>query len=359
MIFSFIFAFIVLIGLLVLHEFSHFILAKKFGVKVEEFGVGYPPRIWGKKFGETLYSINLLPFGAFVRLPNDEASKSDSENFRGKSFWQKFFVITGGVISFWLIAAVLFSIVMGLGVPTAIGDEENHNLVNPKVQIAYIAKNSPAEKAKLAIGDAVINFKYQNSDLKITKVKEFQDLTNRHRGEEIILKVQRGKEIFDVSLVPRLSPPADEGPIGVALVRTAMVSYPWYRAPLEGIKITGILTIETLKGWGQALGNLVKRQPTGVQLMGPVGIFDLFAKASQLGISYFLQFIAIISVYMALFNILPIPMTDGGRLLFVLIGKIKGRPIKQEIEQGIDAAFFLLIIGLMIWVTIKDIARLF
>lgn len=356
---SLIIAFLSLIFLLVLHEFSHFITAKKFGIRVDEFGIGYPPRIFGKKFRGTLYSINLLPFGAFIRVPSDQNSDNDPQNFQGKPFWQKAIVISAGVISFWMIAAILLSIEMGIGVPTAIGDEETENLINPKVQVALIMPDSPAQKAELNIGDSIVKLSFSSSQFNVITVKQVQDFINSHKGEEITLTVQRGKETIDISLVPRLSPPAEEGPLGIALVRTAIKKFPWYRSPIEGVKATALLTKDTVLGWGDVIKSLINRQPTGVQLVGPVGVLDLFAKASQLGVNYFLQFIAIISVYMAVFNILPIPVTDGGRLLFLVIGKIRGKPIRQKIEQGIDAVFFFLLIGLMVWVTIKDIIRLF
>ncbi len=370
MILTLIIAFFSLIGLMIIHEFGHFILAKKFGVKVEEFGIGYPPRIFGKKFGETVYSLNLLPFGAFVRIYGQEERIEDSRSFTGKPFWQKAAIILGGVISFWIVSIILLSIVMGLGTPTIIGDEENHNLVSPKVQIVVVAPNSPAEKAKIQVGDTVLEIRDQKQPYgesprataeakNIGKVKEFQEFIEKHKGQEVILTIQRGKEIFDISLVPRVSPPPEEGSVGVALVRTALKSYPWYIAPIEGTKATVSLTIGAVEGWAQALVKLINKKPTGVQLMGPVGIFDLFTQVSQLGLNYFLQFVAIISIFVALFNLLPIPVTDGGKLLILIIEKIRGKAINKRIEQNIDFISFALLLILMVWVTIKDIARLF
>ena len=353
-------AFLSLIGLIILHEFGHFILAKKFGVKVEEFGIFLPPRLIGKKIGETIYSLNLLPFGAFVKLYGEEdREKREYWSFTKKPIWQRALIVLGGVVSFWIISAILLSVVMGLGAPTAISDEENENLIDPKVQIAAIAPGSPAEEAEIKPGDTIKQLIINNQQLTINKVKEVQELTEKYKGEEVTLTIQRGKEIFDVRLVPRVSPPEGEGPMGVALVRTAIKSYPWYQAPIQGVIATGNLTMAVIQGWGQALVNAIKGLPTGVQLMGPVGILGLFAQVGQLGVNYFLQFIAIISIYIALFNILPIPALDGGKLLFLGIEAARKRPISQKIEQQITAIFFALLIALIIWVTIKDIARLF
>jgi len=360
MIFEIFIIFLSLISLMVLHEFGHFILAKKFRVLVEEFGIGCPPRLFGKKFGSTLYSLNLLPFGAFVKIYGEEKEIKEPSSFSTKSIWQRALIILGGVLSFWVISAVIFSIVFGIGVPQAVEDEANHNLVNPKVQIVGIVPNSPAQLKGLKIGDNII--KVQNPEFeiqKIDKVKEVQEFTNEYKGQEITLIIQRGKKIFDVSLTPRESIPEGEGPIGVALSRIVITKYPWYLAPIKGIETTWKTSIFIVKGLFDALLNAIRGIPTGVQVMGPIGIGTLMFQFTQLGLSYFLQFIAIIAIYLAIFNILPIPVVDGGRLLFLLIEKFRGKPIDKKIEQNINAIFFALLIGLMIFVTIKDIARIF
>lgn len=379
-------AFFSLIGLIVLHEFGHFILAKRFGVKVEEFGVGLPPRIFGKKIGETIYSLNLLPFGAFVKIYGEEGGIEDYRSFSKKPMWQRASIILGGVVVFWIVAFILLSIVMGLGVPTAVEDEANHNLIDPKVQIIQVSANSPAEKAGLKIGDTIkqltVNPEKKSEisngagnqqslvsaqdgelvePLTITKVKEVQDFTAFNLGEEITLTIQRGKETFETKLVPRVSPPEGEGAMGVSLVRTAIVSYPWHQAPFQGILATANLTITIIQSWGLILKNIIIGEglPPGAQIMGPVGIFGLFTQMAQLGINYFLRFIAVISIYLAIFNILPIPALDGGKLLFLGIEAVRRKPIPQKVEQRITAVFFALLIIIMVWVTIKDVARLF
>ncbi len=351
-------AFLSLVALMILHELGHFLLARKFGVRVEEFGLGYPPRIVGKKIGQTIYSLNLLPFGAFVKIYGQEDRAEGSDSFGQKPFWQKAMIILGGVLSFWLIAIVLLSFVMALGVPTMIGDEET-GFANPKVQIVQVLPNSPAEKAGVKIGDIVTKVSVSNSQLIVDKVKEFQNFTLDHKGQEIRITLQRGKATLDVMVTPRLSPPANEGPLGVALARTALKSFPWYLSPVEGTKATWNLTVGTVESWGIVIGRLVKGEPTGATLMGPVGIFGLFTQVTQLGVNYFLQFFAVIAIYMALFNILPIPVTDGGKLLFLVIEKVRKKPMALKIEQKIEVVFFLLLISLMIWVTIKDVIRLF
>jgi regulator of sigma E protease len=367
MFFTILIAFFSIITLLILHEFGHFIIAKKFGVKVEEFGVGYPPRLFGRKFGETLYSVNLLPFGAFVKIPGVEGEENKTEHLGGLAeklaVWKKALVILGGVISFWVVAAILLAVVSGIGTPQAISDEEAGPLVNPKVQILAVSPASPAESAGIRTGDVIIKIQNPETEVQaeINKVKEVQEFTEENKGKEVILTIQRGKEILDVSLVPRISPPEGEGAMGLALVRTAEKSYPWWQCPVKGIEATANLTGAVVLGWGKILGSLIQGEglPGGVQLLGPIGIGSLVTQAVQVGLSYFLQFIAVISVYLAVFNLLPIPALDGGRLLFLGIEKIKRGPINKKVEQNITTVFFGLLILIMIWVTIKDITRLF
>jgi len=227
-------AFFSLVSLLALHELGHFILAKKFGVKVEEFGIGLPPRIIGKKIGETIYSINLLPLGAFVKLYGEEAGgKKGSRSFSQKPIWQRSLIILGGVFSFWIISAILLSIIYGIGAPSVIKDDVKEDLINPRVQIVVIAKNSPAESAGLKIGDIIKKMEVEEEEMLIDKTIQVQEFSNLYKGEEIILTIERGKEVFDANLIPRVNHPEQEGAMGVTVVRIITRYYPWYEAPFH------------------------------------------------------------------------------------------------------------------------------
>lgn len=330
---------------------------------MEEFGIGLPPRLIGKKIGETLYSLNLLPLGAFVKLYGEEEEIKSPESFSGKPIWQRVLIVIGGVVMFWLIAFLILSLVAGIwGIPKVVGDEENsQGLANPKVMIIKIAPDSPAEKAGLKMGDVILEIQSPKSKIQSSKVKDIQEFINAHLGEELILKIQRGKEILEISLVPRVSPPEGEGAMGVALVRTAQVISPWYSAPWEGLKITATTTLTI----PYLLGNLIKKAIKGepikekVELRGPIGIGELMLKQAEMGANHFLYFLAMIAIFIALFNILPIPALDGGKLLFLAIEGIRKKPLPQKIEQGITTFFFALLLILIIWVTIKDIERVF
>lgn len=356
MILTILVAFFSLIVLLIIHEFGHFILAKRFGIKVEEFGIGYPPRIFGKKIGETIYSLNLLPFGAFVRIYGETGGVENYRSFMGKPMWQRFSIVLGGVVSFWVVAVLILTVVAGVwGLPTVVSDEENHNLIDPKVQIVGIAPDSPASRANLMVGDIVSGF---------VKIEDLQGFVQENKGQEITLIIKRRTEILEKQIVPRISPPENQGSLGVALSRVALRPYSWQQAPIQGVIGTYRLTSGIVEGWVLGLKSVlgIAELPEGMkmEMMGPLGIFDLLREYFQLGINYFLFLVALISVALALANILPIPALDGGKLIFLALEAIRGRPINHKFEDKITSVFFILLIILMIFVTIKfDIPRIF
>jgi len=354
-------AFFSIIFLLVIHEFGHFIIAKKRGVRVEEFGIGYPPRLFGKKFGDTIYSLNLLPFGAFVKIQGEIGGLEDYHSFSGKKIWERVLIVLGGVLAFWVISAILLSIGFGLGMPTPVSDEAA-NLKDVKVQITTIAPDSPAAKAGLEPLDNIVLLQSDGNQVKIDKTAQITNFINVHKGQDVTITLQRWGKTFDVSVVPRVSPPAGEGALGIGLARIALVSVPWYEAPYRGIVGAGNITVATFQAFGSVLGSIIetKEVPTGVTLMGPLGIFNFLKQVFQLGVNYFLYFLALISILMAITNLLPIPALDGGKILFLAIEAIKGKPISAKIEQNITATFFVLLIIFSIFITIKfDIPRIF
>lgn len=363
MILIFITAFLSLVALIIIHESGHFIAAKKLGVKVEEFGLGLPPKIWSRQIGETLYSLNAIPFGGFVRIyGHEEPVYGDKRSFSERPFWQKSIIILAGVFSFWVISAVVLTAVMIIGAPSVIDDSEINNLVNPKVQIISITPGSPAEKAGLKLGDVIVKIKAGDiKPIEVNKVSDVHDLSLANKGQEATLTIKRGVEIFDVSLLIRDSYSENDGPMGIALARTDLKKYPWYIAPIKGVQATFVLTWTIIQSWIDLFGSLFsgKGLPPGVQVTGVIGIFQLFAEVGGLGVSYFLQFIAVIAIHLALINILPVPALDGGWFFFMLIEKIKGSPLNQKFVQKTSTVFFFLLIALMIWVTIRDIIRIF
>lgn len=349
--------FIALIGLLALHEFGHLIIAKKFGVDVEEFGIGYPPRLFGKKIGKTLYSINLLPFGAFIKIKGEDKQIKDEKSFSEKAIWQRALILLGGVVSFWLVAFLIFSFTSAIwGLPTSVSDDFIGQTI---VQIVQINKDSPAQASGLKIGDIIKGLKIQNQELEITKVGEVQQFTNFHRGEEIVLTIQRGKEVSEISLSPRVSPPEGQGAIGVALVRVSKIKSSWYKSFYTGAIVTYQKTVQIPVVLTGVLQKLFKGEKVeGVEFVGPIGVASLMGRALNVGLDNFLLFIGLIAIWLALFNLLPIPGLDGGKLLFLVIESVRKKPVSQKIEQSITVICFLCLIILMVFVTIKDILKL-
>lgn len=355
--------FFCLIALLALHELGHFVTAKKFGVKVEEFGIFIPPRLIAKKIGETVYSLNLLPLGAFVKLKGEEpGSKKDSRSFLGKPIWQRALIVLGGVIAFWIIAAIILTIVCGVyGMPVGIEDWEEYPGTNPKVFISTIAASSPAEEAGIKMGDTIQKISSGGEEAFPTKIVEVRSFAYRHKGEEVILTINRGKETFEVDLVPRVSVPEEEGAMGVGLSRIILDKSSWYMAPVDGIIHTYYLTFQAVEGWEYILSNLARGEgvPDEAQIVGIVGIADISWDIWKMGPSYFLRFLAAIAVFLALFNILPIPALDGGRFLLLMIEGARGKPINPKLEARITTACFLVFIGLFVLITVKDVINLF
>ncbi len=353
MILTLIIAFLSLIALMVIHEFGHFIIAKKFGVRVDEFGIGYPPRIFGKKIGETIYSINLLPLGAFVRIYGEEGGVDGYRSFMSLRIWKRVLIVIGGVVAFWLASIILFSVVFMLGADVPVGDQALDGLTNAKIKIVSVAMDSPAFSAGLKMGDTILN---------VDKISDFQKIANNNKGKEITLAIERQGKTFDVSLTPRISSPENQGPIGVGLERMATLikKYPWYQAPIQGIIYCYQVSVNAVTGLYNVFASLIlgKGVPAGAEFAGPLGITVFLANAASYGAGFFLYFIAVISVFIAIFNLFPIPALDGGKLIFLLIEKIKGKPVPIKVEQGITVVFFILLIVLSIFVTIKfDIPR--
>lgn len=385
--------FLAILSVLVLiHELGHFFVAKKFGIKVEEFGFGFPPRIFGKKIGETLYSINLLPIGGFVKLyGEDEAgggklslptskdkrptTNDQKRAFFAKTPWQRATVIVAGVVMNAVLAAIIFYIFLGIsGFKTELPLLSDYKFfgVNQtnvsEVVISAIAKNSPAEKEGLKALTKVISVNGQ----KITDSKQFISIVGLNRGKEIEIawSALQTEEIHKTKVTPRLTPPPREGALGVGLfsLSSAVLNY---ETPIQKI-FSGIIHPVNLMSYNlNVMGNLIKvslekrtTEPLSQGVSGPVGIASLTGsileienvKEKILGI---LNLAGILSISLAFFNVLPIPALDGGRLFFILIEAVTGRKVNQRIESLAHSVGMALLLGLMVLITFKDIGKLF
>lgn len=338
-----IFVIIFLSILIVAHELGHFLAARKFGLLVEEFGFGLPSKkLWSKKIGETLYSVNLLPFGGFVKIFGEDGQDFNeiSEEQRKRSFvnlkiWQRAIIISSGVIFNFILGWIVISSIFFVGVPKAI-------------LITDVIKNSPAEEIGLKINDKIIGFENSKDAIKFI---------NENRGKEIAIKIEREEKIFDFKAIPRINPPQGEGSLGIGLADVGFDKKNLLQSLWEGFKTSFELSLMVFKAIFKLIGQTFIGKASFDSIAGPVGIVKITSQAGELGFIYLLQLLALISVNLAAINIFPFPALDGGRLIFLIIEKIKGSPIKPKAEKIINSLGLAFLMILMIVITIKDIAK--
>lgn len=354
-------AFIVILSILVLiHELGHFLVAKKLGIKVEEFGIGFPPRVFGIKRGETLYSVNLLPVGGFVKLFGEDAAgggsvkqtkkeKTMSEALLKRAFfarpiWQRFLVVFAGVFMNFILAVVIISYLFGTQGVAIPGDS---------VHITEVAKGSPAAAAGLQINDTITEI----NGKKVTTTATFITTVKKDSGKPITLTVTRNGETFTKSITPRANPPKGQGAVGVGISDITIKKYAWYEAPffgtLEAFKFSWII----LSGLVQMVVGLIFQgaKPEGVA--GPVGVAQLTGQAVSYGVNATLWFVALLSINLAVLNVLPIPALDGGRLFFIAIEFITRKKVNPKYEGYAHAVGLAVLLGLMVLITVFDIVR--
>jgi regulator of sigma E protease len=368
---------LVLSVLVFVHEYGHFFAARRLGVKAEEFGFGFPPRIfgvyknkkgkwsfvWGKKkvedSSDTIYSINSIPLGGFVKIKGqDGQEKGEKDSFASKKPWKRAVILSAGVFMNVVLASVLISVGLMMGFPQAV-DKENLPksavLSDEKVQVSYVAPDSPAKEAGLQISDVIIS-------VDKNEIKTDDDVSifiNQAEGSSVNITVNRFGEPLDLEITPNFNEDLSRFVIGVGVSQTAIVKFPWYTAIWEGIKMTFFLLWAILYAFYEIIKNLIIGMPVDAEVAGPVGIAELTGQMARMGFIYLIQFTALLSLNLAIINLLPIPALDGGRLLFLLFEKIKGRPIKQEVEAVFHNIGFLLLMALIVWVTFKDVLNLF
>lgn len=343
---------LVIIGLSLLilgHEAGHFLVAKLFGVKVEEFGIGFPPRITAKKFGETEYSINWLPFGGFVRISGErgefevispeESASTDADNarlFYNQSAWKKSMIVLAGVFMNFILGWLLIAAVFMIGVPQTL-------------VISGIQAGSPAAAAGIQAGDVVKGY---------TDAQSFINYIDANKGQQITVTVIRNDRDINFSMTPRVNAPADQGALGVALEEGGVARTNFFKALWDGLQDAAIISWITLQAFYELFKQIFVHAsiPTGV--VGPVGIFGIAEETGKIGLAYLLQFLGIISINLMIVNCIPFPALDGGRFLIVLIEKIKGSALPYAMEAWINGVGFALLLLLMMALTVRDVSGL-
>lgn len=364
--------FLLVLGVLVfVHEMGHFIIARRNGIKADEFGFGFPPRLVGFVWDDekkkhrlvrgneevvssyTVYSLNWIPLGGFVKIKGEDGEQKDADSFATKSAWVRIKVLAAGVTMNFVFAWVLISLVLVMGFPQQV-DPQAPVSGTRDIQISEVLPNTPAESMGLRFGDKILSV----GETKTMSVAQVQEYILAHKGQVITLHVERGAELLTVQGTPRVEYPKNEGSLGIGLGETEMVRYPWYEALWQGAATTYHLTTAMLTGIGGIVKGLVTGTHEGLSsVSGPVGIAKLTGQVSDLGLVYLLYFAAILSINLGIINILPIPALDGGRILFILIEVIKGSPVSQKIEGIFHQIGFALLLLLMVWVTVHDFSK--
>jgi len=370
--------FLIILGILVfVHELGHFLAAKKAKVQVDEFGFGYPPRAkkLGKKWG-TLFTLNWIPFGGFVKIVGEDYEVAANDSFRSQdvsllslqehslSFtqvskkWQAGILIAGIVFNI-LFAWLLFSLGFLIGVPTSADNNFGATVENPQLTIVGLAPNSPAQKIGLKTGDKIEGISSGNNQtLQTLSPESISDFINQSSGS-VGVKVDRGGKILDFKLTPETGIVANKKVIGISMDMVGTLHLPLPKAVYEGGKVTLEFSYLTVKGIAGLIGEAVIGKADISQVSGPVGIVGLVGDASRLGFSYLLTFTALISINLAIINLVPFPALDGGRILFVAIEGVTKRKINPKIAHTLNTIGFALLIILMLFVTYRDILRLF
>lgn len=334
------------------HELGHFVTARKNGVRVDEFGLGLPPRIWGKKVGETIYSINALPIGGFCKMYGEDQAEvkgSKDRSFTYKKPWQRSIILLGGVTMNLILAILIFC---GVYYVTGIPVEMN------KVKVNEVAKNSPADVAGMSKNDYI--FEINGKEVKTSK--ELIEIALNNKGKEVTLRIS-GKQCKDclVKIMVRENPPEGEGSMGVVISSTEMKKYPvWqiYKGISPGFKEAYYWAKIILGGLGDMIGGIFTGKiPKDVA--GPVGMYQVTSDVrKESGLLGVMHFFGVVSVNLAVVNLLPFPALDGGRLMFIGIEKITKRRVNEKVEATVNAVGMSILLGLLLLVTIGDVIRL-
>lgn len=375
---------IILVLLVVLHELGHAIVAKRNGVVVEEFGVGFPPKAWAKKVRQSvlgknvLVSVNWLPLGGFVKLKGEHDSAEGEGSYGAASYWTKTKILLAGVLVNWVTAVVLLSVLSLSGIPKILDDQftvaGDTQIIREPLQVASVGIDSPAAQAGLKQGDKLLRF----NGAEMANPIELTKLSASHKGEQVEIIYDRNGTEYTTKAMLRQSNDDKKGYLGISTIQREKMRATW-SAPIVGVASTVQFTAATLAGTGQIAWNALvgfvqslsfdqtvrESGQKGLatvsgSVAGPVGILGvIFPQAQAAGIEQLIFLTAIISLSLAVMNVLPIPALDGGRWFTMTLFRLLKQPLTKEREEKIQTIGFMVLMGLVLLVTWADIGKLF
>jgi regulator of sigma E protease len=372
--------FIILLVLVLVHEFGHFFSAKRFGIRVDEFGFGFPPKLFGWKYGETEYTFNLLPLGGFVKIFGEDIEEADfvevgfldketdpekaemaKRSLAYKPKYQQAIVLCAGVFANFLLAWLLFSVGFMSGLPASVGSEAGYELQDVNLTIVSVLPQSPAEDAGLRTGDKIVRLESGNDSVSDINPGTLKSFVISHGNKEIDIGYIRGKnkEISVAKVVPIASSAAGQPEIGISMDQIGTAKLPFFAALWQGLRLDWFVTKSTAVGLYTLVAEGIQGKGSFASVTGPVGLIGIVGDAYQFGFVYLLSFTALISANLVIINLLPFPALDGGRLLFLLIEKIKGSRLNPKFANTANMVGFSILIFLMLIITYHDIIKLF
>ena len=359
--------FIIILGVLVfVHEFGHFIIAKRSGIRVDEFAIGFPPRIVSKKFGETNYALNLIPFGGYVKIhgedpadPSADSMADNSRSFSSKNRAIQALVLLGGISMNFIFAWLLISGLFIFGMTVSSSDYPGQTLENERLMIVDVFAESPAAQAGLRAGDSIRALTDSGETQAQITLPTVQDFIAAHEGREIAFEIEHGGEISQIKVVPKQGVVTDVAGIGVSLDTVGELELSLISAFIEGAVRMWDLTRLTAVAIAGFLYDAVTFKADLSSISGPVGIARFVGDAWSLGWFYLISFTALISINLAVINLIPFPALDGGRLLFVAIEAVIRRPLPAKFVRGANVLGFTLLMILLVAVSYKDVLGLF
>lgn len=362
---------ILFVGLVVVHEFGHFIVARRNGVEVEEFGIGFPPRIWGRKTKSGfIFTINWLPLGGFVKLKGESDSSTEKGSLGAATTWVKTKIMLAGVTMNVIVAFFLLTILAVIGLPEYVPNQftvkKDAHIVKTEVLAGYVDAGSPAKHAGLESTDVLRTIGTASSTSKVTSSATLSAITDKYAGEKVTITYDRGgaERKATVTLLSQAAVNASKhssspkGHLGVIPVDYNITRYTW-AAPVVALGLIKQVTVLTFQALGSAVAALMQGQGHNAtqNLSGPVGIFVQLKDGTLLGYQFILMFIAIISLSLAIMNVLPVPALDGGRLYMVLLSRLFKKELSQEMEERIVGASFVFLLFIIALITIVDVKR--